>query len=102
VLLGPVRGRELQRVLAQLAAVEEQVLAAHEVPMALALLVAVLVLDGLLDSDLRPDQLLVEFHHRFEGMDKALTVDMIERLRSAGYALSHISVTGREFSFVLI
>lgn len=58
------------------------------------------VLDGLLASPLRPDQLLVEFHHRFEGMDKALTVDIIERLRSAGCALAHISVTGREFSFV--
>jgi FkbM family methyltransferase len=58
------------------------------------------VLVGLLDSDLRPTQLLVEFHHRHTGLDKAQTVRAVANLRSAGYALVDISSTGREFSFV--
>ena len=58
------------------------------------------VLEGLLNSELRPTQLLIEFHHRHAGLDKAQTVKAISGLRSAGYALVDISSTGREFSFV--
>src|SRR5581483_5623800 len=48
-VLGPVRGREAERRLADVAAVPEQMLAAHEVPVAVAPLVGVAVLDRLHD-----------------------------------------------------
>jgi FkbM family methyltransferase len=58
------------------------------------------VLDGLLESPVKPTQLLVEFHHRFveNGLDR--TYDLIARLRSAGYRIFAISEIGREISFL--
>ena len=58
------------------------------------------VLEGLLGSAVRPVQILVEFHHRFSSLNKSQTLKAIRELRQAGYALAHISSTGREFSFV--
>lgn len=57
------------------------------------------VLASLLDSGDRPVQILVEFHHRFASIGKAATVDIIRRLRAAGYRIFAISSTGREVSF---
>ena len=58
------------------------------------------VLDGLVKSELRPKMILVEFHHRFKGVGKQKTIDIVNALRSAGYLIASISVTGREFCFV--
>lgn len=58
------------------------------------------VLEGLLASSIMPDQLLVEFHHRFPGIGIGKTADMIERLGYAGYRIFAISETGREVSFL--
>jgi len=58
------------------------------------------VLEGLLASPFMPYQLLVEFHHRFPGIGISKTVDIIERLRNAGYKIFAISETGREVSFL--
>ena len=58
------------------------------------------VIDTLLASDVRPAQLLIEFHHRFKDIDMQQTVDAIAALRIAGYGLTDIAPTGREFSFV--
>lgn len=58
------------------------------------------VLDTLLESAVKPAQLLVEFHHRFAGIGPARTVDAIERLRNDGYRIFAISETGREVSFM--
>lgn len=57
-------------------------------------------LRGLLASDLRPSQLLVEFHHRFPGLGKAKTANAVRELRAAGYRLAFIAPTGREFTFL--
>ena len=58
------------------------------------------VLDGLLDSPVKPTQLLVEFHHRFvdDGLQK--TYDIIRKLRDADYKIIAISEVGREISFL--
>jgi FkbM family methyltransferase len=58
------------------------------------------VLDGLLKSPVKPNQLLVEFHHRFvdDGIEK--TYDIIGRLRQADYKVFAISEIGREISFL--
>jgi len=58
------------------------------------------VLDGLLAASARPDQLLIEFHHRFAGLGKEKTAAMIQRLRAVGYRIFAISITGREFSLI--
>lgn len=59
------------------------------------------VLEGLLESPIKPRQLLVEFHHRFveDGLQK--TYDLIGRLRECGYRIFAISEIGRELSFLM-
>ena len=57
------------------------------------------VLEGLLDSPVLPQQLLVEFHHRFVENGLQRTYDIIDRLRAAGYRIFAISEIGREISF---
>ncbi|MDX1509174.1 MAG: FkbM family methyltransferase, partial [Woeseiaceae bacterium] len=59
------------------------------------------VLDGLLQSDVRPTQLLVEFHHRFFENGLQRTADIIERLRDAGYKIMAVRAeSGREIGFL--
>jgi len=58
------------------------------------------VIDDLLQSNLDVRQILVEFHHRFESVGKAKTLQAIKRLNSAGYRIFFISDLGREYSFV--
>ena len=54
------------------------------------------VLDGLLSSSIKPTQLLVEFHHRFPGVGlEKSDIDVIQRLRDAGYKIIAISEIGR-------
>jgi hypothetical protein len=56
------------------------------------------VIDDLLASGFPCDQLLVEFHHFWDGsLDR--TRDCLDRLDAAGWRLYHVSETGREFSF---
>jgi FkbM family methyltransferase len=59
------------------------------------------VLRSMLASSLMPRQVLVEFHHRFAGIDPADTVTAVRDLRTAGYRLAFISDTGRELTFLL-
>lgn len=57
-------------------------------------------LSGMLDQNVLPTQILLEFHHRFPGIGKRKTLDCIARLRSVGYQLFWISRTGREAGFL--
>ena len=59
------------------------------------------VLRDMLNSSLRPAQLLVEFHHRFPGLSVVDTVQAVGSLRQAGYGLARISSSGREYTFIL-
>jgi uncharacterized UPF0146 family protein len=58
------------------------------------------VLEGLLDCPVLPEQLLVEFHHRFVENGLQRTYDIVDQLRSAGYKIFAISEIGREISFL--
>ncbi len=58
------------------------------------------VLEGLLESPIKPRQLLIEFHHRFSGIGIEKTRDIIERLRADGYQIFAVSEAGREVSFL--
>lgn len=57
-------------------------------------------LDQLLRSPLRPEQLLVEFHHRFSEIGPDRTRQLIGRLKTAGYQIFAVSDMGRELSFL--
>ncbi len=58
-------------------------------------------LDDVMQSDIRPRQLLVEFHHRFPGVGTRRTHAAIRQLKACGYRLFHVSQTQMEFSFIL-
>jgi len=57
-------------------------------------------IEAMLASSVFPEQLLVEFHHRFAGIGKETTRECIARLSAAGYEIFAISQTGRELSFI--
>jgi FkbM family methyltransferase len=58
------------------------------------------VIDDIRKSGIRPQQILVEFHHRFPGVGVKRTQKAIDRLRSMGYQLFSISATNEEFCFI--
>ncbi|MCH7903662.1 MAG: FkbM family methyltransferase [Armatimonadetes bacterium] len=58
------------------------------------------VIDDLVESTVRPRQLLVEFHHRFESIGLPKTKAAVEALRGAGYDLVYITDSGEEYSFL--
>jgi len=57
------------------------------------------VLDDLLASDIRPAQLLIEFHHKVLKMGLDKTKSCYHRLVDAGYRLFFLSDNGNEFCF---
>ncbi len=59
------------------------------------------VIDNLFQSALRPQQLLIEFHHGLYGIEKDKTITAVDRLCSAGYHLFFVSSSGREYGFAL-
>jgi FkbM family methyltransferase len=58
------------------------------------------VIRHMLKHDIRPVQLLVEFHHRFGEIGPAETRRAADTLRDLGYALVHVSPNGEETTFV--
>lgn len=60
------------------------------------------VLPALLSSCIRPQQILVEFHHRFQPRLFIKTIFLILRLFFAGYRIMFVSEKLCEFSFVRI
>lgn len=59
------------------------------------------VIEALVRSSIRPDMLLVEFHHRFPGRQIGDTQSAIADLRKSGYQVFHVSDNGEEISFML-
>ena len=60
------------------------------------------VIDDIAHSSIRPQQILVEFHHRFPGVGIAKTKKAIDRIRAMGYGLFSVSKTQEEFCFFAI
>ncbi len=58
------------------------------------------VLDDLIAGEVRPAQLLVEFHHRMYDIPNQRTEGQIERLRGAGYRIFYVSESGHEYGLV--
>jgi len=59
------------------------------------------VIDDLRKSEVRPHQILVEFHTRFPGVGAEKTRRAIETQRSMDYRLFSVSPTNQELCFVL-
>jgi FkbM family methyltransferase len=58
------------------------------------------VIDELERSSLRPEQILVEFHHRFPGVGIGKTQAAIAALRRMGYGLFAVSRSGEEYGLL--
>ena len=59
------------------------------------------VIEDIEKSDIRPQQILVEFHHRFPNITNRMSKEAIGKLRKMGFSLFSISNTGKEFCFIL-
>jgi FkbM family methyltransferase len=59
------------------------------------------VIDDMLSKNIKPGQVLIEFHHRFKGVGAKKTARAVKQLREMGYRVFHISDTGEEISFIL-
>jgi len=58
------------------------------------------VLKNLELSDVRPKQLLIEFHHRFQNVGIEKTKAAIRDIKKMGYGLFFVSSSGEEYSFI--
>lgn len=59
------------------------------------------VIGNILKSTLRPQQLLIEFHHRiYAGINDSSTKKAVADLQKAGYRIFYISEVGREYGFL--
>jgi len=59
------------------------------------------VLENMLEENILPKQILVEFHHRFPQISKKQTKDIVQKLNNAGYKIAKISDFGLEYTFLL-
>ena len=59
------------------------------------------VINDILASNVRPKQMLVEFHHRFQNIGINETKKALEIMKKMGYKLFFVSQSGEEFSFIL-
>ena len=58
------------------------------------------VIDDIVNSSVPIYQVLIEFHHRFEGVGIGRTRDAISKMNKAGYKIFNVSATGEEISFI--
>ena len=58
------------------------------------------VIKNIESTNIRPKQILIEFHHRFPGVGIEKTKEAIETIKSMGYGLFSVSDTGEELSFI--
>ena len=58
------------------------------------------VVDNIISSGIKPTQLLIEFHHRFQNVGVEQTLKTVNNLRKYGYKVFHVSKTGEEISFI--
>ncbi len=58
------------------------------------------VIDDIINSDIEIGQILIEFHHRFNGLSFKMTKNVIKKLKKAGYMLFYVSPNREELSFI--
>ncbi|QDU33538.1 hypothetical protein KS4_15880 [Poriferisphaera corsica] len=57
------------------------------------------VIEDMIKSNIRPKQLLIEFHHRFPEIEVETSRNAIESLRKIGYKVYSVSPTNEEICF---
>jgi FkbM family methyltransferase len=58
------------------------------------------VIDDLVRTKIKPTQILIEFHHRFEGIGFKATLEAIRKLNEYGYKIFKVSNRNEEISFI--
>jgi len=58
------------------------------------------VLENILEENIHPKQILVEFHHRFPQIGFNETKNIVRKLKNDGYKIAKISDTGLEYTFL--
>ena len=58
------------------------------------------VIDHMIENEIFPKQILVEYHHRFKDKNKKMTQRSLANLRNKGYEIFSISETGREIGLI--
>ena len=58
------------------------------------------VIEDIVSSPVPIDQVLIEFHHRFENIGVLKTKQAISRMNEAGYWIFNVSASGEEISFI--
>lgn len=58
------------------------------------------VIDDMIANNIRPSQLMIEFHHHLHPLSPQNTLDSICKLNQYGYDIFWISQRKREFSFI--
>ena len=58
------------------------------------------ILDSILDSSIKVDQFLIEFHERFSVDGKDKSIKAIKKLKNHGFEIFAISDTFEEISFI--
>lgn len=58
------------------------------------------VIRDMVDSDIRPSQIVVEFHHRFPEIGISMTKQALKMLKKEGYKIVHINPSGNVYSFI--
>jgi hypothetical protein len=59
-------------------------------------------IDDILQSNIDISQILMEIHHRFDNFNVSDTINLFNKLNTAGYKIFYISPTGEEYSFIKI
>jgi FkbM family methyltransferase len=60
------------------------------------------VIDDLPNASVRVRQLLVEFHHRLDGIGAARTKRAVKNLHELGFRIFAVSASGEEYSFMQV
>lgn len=60
------------------------------------------VIQNIVEDQININQILIEFHHRFENIGINKTKSAIRDLNKAGYKIFDVSPSGEEFSFIKI
>ncbi len=58
------------------------------------------VVTDFIASNIRPQQILIEYHHRFPSIGIQRTLDSMDEIRAAGYQLFSVSESRLEFGFI--
>lgn len=60
------------------------------------------VIQDMYNSNIRPGQMLIEFHHRFPGIGISKTKNATKCIKKMGYRLFSVSDAGHEYCYIRV